>query len=146
MGDYQQYGSWEVITPFSTYHLTLWLYLYMIMKITRLCVQLKPVTNFKMWSLLPTYKCDNYLFNLEEGHKVDTKEKSNKIESLSFLRKYAACFIPETDVMGNTASLLEFIISYVRDSNVIIPHMYIWWSALQIFHFGTLIAFYLSVL
>jgi len=52
------------------------------------------------------------------------KEKSNKIESFSFLRKYAACFIAETDVMGNTASLLEFIISYVRDSNVIIPHMY----------------------
>jgi hypothetical protein len=55
---------------------------------------------------------------------VDKKEKSNKIERFSFLRKYAACCIPETDVTGNTASLLEYIISYVRDSNVIIPHMY----------------------
>lgn len=54
---------------------------------------------------------------------MDKKEKSNKIESFSYLRKYAACCIAETDVMGNTASLLEFIISYVRDSNVIIPHM-----------------------
>ena len=55
---------------------------------------------------------------------MDKKGKSNKIESFSFLRKYAACCNPETDVMGNTASLLEFVISYVRDSNVIIPHMY----------------------
>jgi hypothetical protein len=55
---------------------------------------------------------------------VDKKEKSNKIESSSFLRKYAACCIAETDVTGNTAPLLEFIVSYVRDSNVIIPHMH----------------------
>jgi len=74
--------------------------------------------------VLSTYKCNNYLFNVDEGHEVDKKEKSNKIESFSFLRKYAACCIAETDVIGNTASLLEFIISYVRDSNVIIPHMY----------------------
>jgi hypothetical protein len=56
--------------------------------------------------VLPTYKCNNYLFNVEEGHEGDKKEKSNKIESFSFLRKYAACCIDETDVMGNTASLL----------------------------------------
>jgi hypothetical protein len=41
--------------------------------------------------VLPTYKYNNYLFNVEEGLEVDKKDKSNKIESFSLLRKYAAC-------------------------------------------------------